>query len=361
MTKNITFVDLFAGIGGFYLGLSKVGFECVASVENNEHACKMYETNYNVNPFGDVTNINYKSFPNFDILTAGFPCQSFSICGKQKGFYDETRGTLIFDLLKLIEYKKPKVVFLENVKNLLTHDKGRTLKVIISSLENLGYTVSYKVLNAKDFGVPQNRERIIIIGTLNGKVFDFSKLKVNPINSMIPFLDVNGPFEFLEEKDYTLLKSSEIKRQKNSGLIFVGYRNKKIRKNGVRPGTIHLSRVHKQTNRIYSVEGIHPTIASQEKSGRYWIYVDGKVRKLTISECFRFMGFPNNFKKIGLNSQLYERIGNSVCVNMIQAVGEEIYNQIFRDDKINAEQISPRQFLEDVYKNAIDLENCDFS
>ena len=102
-----------------------------------------------------------------------------------------------------------------------------------------------------------------------------------------------------------------------------------------------MSRVHKQTNRIYSVEGIHPTIASQEKSCRYWIYVDGKVRKLTISECFRFMGFPNNFKKIGLNSQLYERIGNSVCVNMIQAVGEEIYNQIFRDNKINAEQISP--------------------
>lgn len=359
MNKTYTFVDLFAGIGGFNLGLSRAGFKCVASVENNEHACKMYKLNYDIDPFGDVTKIDSSKFPDFDILTAGFPCQAFSICGKQKGFYDETRGTLIFDVLKLIEEKKPKVVFLENVKNLVTHDKGRTFKVIINSLENLGYTVNYKILNAKDFNTPQNRERIIIIGSKDGIVFDFDKIKTKSISSMEKFLDKDGDFEFLDARDYTLLNKDFVKRQAKSGLVFAGYRNKKIREKGVRPGTIHLSRVHKQTNRIYSCNGIHPTIASQEKSGRYWILLNNnKVRKLTINECYRFFGYPDEFKKEGLDSQLYERIGNSVCVNMIEAVANEISNQLFGGN--NMDNSNPAQFLENIYRKANNIENCQF-
>lgn len=228
--------------------------------------------------------------------------------------------------MQSIKEKKPKAFILENVQNLEKHDKGNTLFIMIKTLSELGYSVSYKVLNAKDFGVPQNRERIIIIGNKEGKVFDFSDIQKHKVSSMYEFLDKQGEFEYLEETDYTLIETERIKKQK-SGLIFCGYRNKKIRTIGVRKGTEYLSRVHKQPNRIYSAEGIHPTITSQEQSGRYFIYVDGKVRKLTLSECYKFMGFPNDFIKVGTKAKLYERIGNSVCVPMIRNVAKEVINQ----------------------------------
>lgn len=142
------FIDLFAGIGGFRLALESLGGECVFSAEINPHACEMYQANYGENPKNDITKIDPKTIPDFDILCAGFPCQAFSIAGKQKGF-EEARGTLFFDICKVLNEKKPKVVFLENVKNLKIHDNGNTLKVILSSLENLGYTVSYQVLKCK--------------------------------------------------------------------------------------------------------------------------------------------------------------------------------------------------------------------
>ena len=329
--KELTFIDLFAGIGGIRQGFEKNGFKCVYSNEIDDHACEMYELNFGENPKGDITKLDPSILPDFDILVGGFPCQSFSICGKQKGFED-ARGTLFFDICRILEKKKPKAIMLENVFNLVTHDKGNTFKVMKESLANLGYTIECRVLNARNFGVPQNRDRIIIVGSREGIHFDFNKLETNTIDSMIPFLDKEGPFEYLDPSEYTILEDKYVKRQSKSGLIFIGYRNKKIRVAGVRPGTEHLSRVHKMPNRIYSAEGTHPTIASQEQSGRYWIYVNNKVRKLTINECYRFFGFPENFKKCGLLSKQYERIGNSVCVNMICAVAKEIKNQFFRED-----------------------------
>lgn len=328
--NTIKFVDLFAGIGGFRLGFEKAGCSCVFSSEIDEHACSMYELNFGINPFCDITKLAPKSVPDFDILCAGFPCQAFSISGKQKGFEDKTRGTLFFDICRLLAEKKPKVCVLENVFNLEKHDKGRTLNVMLDSLKALKYNVVYKVLNARDFGVPQNRDRIIIVGYRGEKIFDFSKLKKKTIDSMIPFLDKKGTFEILPPESYTLLAPELIKKQKKSGLIFCGYRNKKIRTNGVRPGTEHLSRVHKQPNRIYDANGIHPTLASQESSGRYFIKVDNIVRKLTMSECYRFMGFPSDFKLVGPTAQLYARIGNSVCVNMIESIAREIVAQFFK-------------------------------
>ena len=187
--KKLKFIDLFAGIGGFRLGFENAGCKCVFSSEIDDHACEMYELNFGENPRCDITQLNPKDIPDFDILCAGFPCQAFSICGKQKGFYDETRGTLFFDICRIIEEKKPKAFVLENVSNLEKHDSGRTLTVMLSVLSELGYTVVYKVLNARNFGVPQNRERIIIVGNLNGRVFDFTKLKTNTIETMKPFLD----------------------------------------------------------------------------------------------------------------------------------------------------------------------------
>lgn len=350
--KKLRFIDLFAGIGGFRLGFENVGCECVFSSEIDDHACEMYELNFGDNPKCDITTLNATDIPDFDILCAGFPCQAFSICGKQKGFYDETRGTLFFDICRILEAKKPKAFVLENVFNLEKHDSGRTLSVMLSALSELGYTVVYKVLNARDFGVPQNRDRIVIVGSYEGVAFDFTKLKTNTVESMKPFLDKQGDFEILPPNSYTLLDASLVKKQPKSGLMFCGYRNKKIRTVGVRPGTEHLSRVHKQPNRIYDVKGIHPTLASQESSGRYFIKDGDIVRKLTMNECFRFMGFPENYKKTGSLAQLYARIGNSICVNMVKALATEIVNQLFIGGEVMDKE---NKFLEELYSVAEQL------
>lgn len=325
----VTFIDLFCGIGGIRIGMESCGFKCVMSSDIDIECRKTYNENFNEIPLGDIKEIDENEVPNHDILCAGFPCQPFSISGKQKGF-DDTRGTLFFEICRIIKKKEPEVVFLENVKHLVHHAHGQTLETIVSELENLGYNVSWEILNGSDFGVPQNRERIIIVGSKKGK-FDFKKVKTVPRRRLIDFLDSEGDFEYLNPEEYTLLK--ETKQQPGSGLIFAGYRNKSIRKVGVRPGTEHLSRVHKQPNRIYSVYGVHPTLPSQETSGRYFILTeDNRVRKLTLNECWRIMGFPTDYKKISAVGEQYKQLGNSVCVPMISAVAEEINNQFFEKE-----------------------------
>jgi len=262
---SFTFIDLFAGIGGFRIPLQESGGRCVFSSEFNTHAQYVYEENYGEMPFGDITKIPMDYIPEHDVLTAGFPCQPFSISGKMKGFED-TRGTLIYNVFKILEAKQPKVVFLENVKHLVYHDGGKTFKTIIEGLEGLGYICSCKVLNASDFGVPQNRERIIIIGNKDKK-FDFSKLTPLPRKVIKDILDPPGSaFEYLKEP-YTILDDCKMQP---SGLMFAGYRNKAIRKAGVRPGTENLSRVHKQPNRIYHINGVHPALPSREILDLRW-------------------------------------------------------------------------------------------
>jgi len=322
--KNITYIDLFSGLGGFRIALDSLDFQCVYSADNDKHAVEIYKENFGDDSYNDITKISPEDIPDFDILCGGFPCQPYSASGQKKGFED-TRGTLFFDICRIIDKKHPKIVFLENVKNLEQHDKGNTLKVIKKSLNDLGYHVDYKVLNARDFGVPQNRERIIIIANNLGKTFDFDKINKQTITSMKRFLDTTGDFEYLHKDEYTLIDNP--KRQP-SDLLFVGYRNKNIRKNGVKENTENLSRAHKQPNRIYSADGVHPTLSSTESSGRYFILIDGKVRKLTIDECFRFMGFPKDYKKIGKKTQLYKRIGNSICVPMVKEIGKQIEKQL---------------------------------
>lgn len=331
--KNLSgykFIDLFAGIGGIRLGMESAGFNCVFSCDINSECRKTYEANFHEMPQGDITKIDADDIPDHDILCAGFPCQPFSISGKQKGFSD-IRGTLFFEICRIIEKRKPKVIMLENVKHLVHHDGGNTLKTILSKLEYLGYNVQWKVLNALDFGVPQNRERILIVGSKNDFSFDFDKIKKMNRPKLLDFLDTHGNFEYLKPSEYTLI--SEPKQQPNSGLIFAGYRNKLIRKVGIRPGTEHLSRVHKQPNRIYSVQGSHPTLPSQESSGRFFILLlDNRVRKLTIDECWRIMGFPNGFIRVSSIGEQYKQLGNSVCVPMIEAIGIEIYKQFFNEE-----------------------------
>ena len=166
------FIDLFAGIGGIRTGLESVGGASAFSSEWDKFACQTYFDNYNELPFGDITKINENDIPKHDLIAAGFPCQPFSNAGRKKGFAD-TRGTLFLDIVRIAKKHRPKVLFLENVKNLATHDGGNTLRVIKENLEGLGYTVNMKVLNAKDFGLPQNRERIFIICFLGDYKFNF--------------------------------------------------------------------------------------------------------------------------------------------------------------------------------------------
>jgi DNA (cytosine-5)-methyltransferase 1 len=319
---DFTFIDLFAGIGGFRIPMQEIKGKCVFTSEFNFHAQRTYEMNFGEIPFGDITKLDLNIVPKHDVLTAGFPCQPFSISGKMKGFED-TRGTLIYNVFQIIEMRKPKVVFLENVKHLVHHDNGNTLRTIVKDLELLGYKVSWKVLNASDFGVAQNRERLVIIGHQE-ELFDFTKLKTKPKPILKDILDKDAPFEFLNEP-FTLIDEPKVQ---DSGLIFIGYRNKTIRKAGVRPGTEHLSRVHKQPNRIYSTDGLHPALPSQESSGRFWIYDEGRVRKLTINECYKIMGFPEKFIKINNTAELYRQIGNSVCVPMIKEISKQIKAQL---------------------------------
>ena len=322
---DFTFVDLFCGIGGFRIPLQWLGGKCVFSSDINNHARNVYEANYGEYPFGDITKIPIDVIPQHDVLVAGFPCQPFSISGKMKGFED-TRGTLIYNVFNIANAIHPRVVLLENVKHLVYHDHGKTLKTILEGLTHLGYKYSWKVLNASDFGVPQNRERIIIVANRN-KEFDFSKVETRPRKTLRDILEPDlGQFEFLTEP-YTILDKMTTQR---SGLIFAGYRNKNLRKAGVRPGTVCLSRVHKQPNRIYSVDGVHPALPSQESSGRFFIYYpeSGIVRKLTLKECYRLMGFPENFIKDSNVGEEYRQIGNSVCVPMIEEVMKQIKAQL---------------------------------
>lgn len=324
-SRKFKFIDLFAGIGGFRLALESLGGKCVFSSEWDKYAAMTYKENFGEEPSGDITKIEADIIPSHDVLCAGFPCQAFSICGKQGGFND-ARGTMFFEILRIAKEKQPKILFLENVKHLIHHDSKKTFNAMQKHLTELGYIVSWEVLNAKDFGVPQNRERVVIVATKKG-LFNFDLIKRGTTPRLKEFLDKENSdsFAYLDKEEYKLISKPV---EQESGLIFAGYRNKKIREIGVRPNTEHLSRVHKQPNRIYSTEGTHPALPSQESSGRFFILHQNKVRKLTINECFRLMGFPEAFKKPVPASEQYRQVGNSVCVPMIKTVGEAIIKQL---------------------------------
>lgn len=325
------FIDLFAGIGGIRTGFECAGMKCVYTSEKDAHAQKMYELNYGEIPDGDITTVDASTVPDHDVILAGFPCQPFSSAGHKLGFED-ARGTLFFDILRIAKEKTPKVLLLENVKNLAHHDAGKTLKVIIAALEDLGYHVAFRVLNAKDFGVPQTRERMIIVASKE-KEFNFDALKTSTPVKLKNFLDDEATandgkgFEYLNPDDYVLLDPQDRKEQK-SGLIFAGYRKGNLRVNGIREGSEMFSRAHKQQNRIYSTDGVHPTLSSQESSGRFFILHENRVRKLTLAECYRIFGFPEGFKRTGSMAEQYRRIGNSVCVPMMESLAHSIVDQI---------------------------------
>lgn len=329
---DFSFIDLFAGIGGFRLGMQSVGGKCVFSSEWEESARLTYLANYGELPYGDITNKETKSHipEHFDVLCAGFPCQPYSISGLRNGLEDR-RANLFFEICEIAEKHKPKVLFLENVKNIIHIDEGRTWKLITRSLRKLGYKVSWKIMNAADYGVPQNRERCIIVASLDKK-FNFSKVKKVPRRPLRDFLDEVGPYRWLDPKMYTIIDEKYWKAQKRSGMMFCGYRVNSIRKvilKKYKPGVEIISGSHKQNFRIYSVGGIYPTILAHDTTGRLYICLDDKrVRSLTVRECWRMMGFPEEFTSPVAKTHQIKQIGNSVCVTMVQAISKEIKAQL---------------------------------
>jgi DNA (cytosine-5)-methyltransferase 1 len=297
---KFTFIDLFAGIGGIRIGFESVGGECVFTSEWDEPAQKTYQANFKELPYGDITKIDPEEIPSFDILLAGFPCQPFSQAGLKKGFED-TRGTLFFDIARIIKHHKPSVVFLENVRNLAGHDNGNTLKTIINTLEELGYKVFNKILNAKDFGVPQNRARIYIIGFKDDVSFTFpeglqKKTKVGDI------------LEKKVEDKYTI-----------SDRLWAGHqrRKKEHKEKGNGFGYSLFNENSEYTSTIsarYYKDGSEILIEQENKN----------PRKLTPREAARLQGFPENFIIPVSDAQAYKQFGNSVAVPVIKTLAKQI-------------------------------------
>jgi DNA (cytosine-5)-methyltransferase 1 len=316
------FVDLFAGIGGFHYALRSYGAECVFASEIDKKASQIYEINHNLKPEGDITIIDEKNIPNHDILCGGFPCQAFSVSGKQKGFED-TRGTLFFDIARIVNYHHPKILFLENVKNFAKHDDGKTLEIVLNTLYKMNYSVHYKVLNTSRFGLPQNRERIYIIAFNKDhfKNTDFNYPSLNIISSLNEILE-NEPADgkIIERDDIVFYK--KYKPEKN---IFgeIDLPNRPIQIGKVNKGG--------QGERIYHPVGHAITLSAYgggagSKTGLYKI--NDRIRKLSPRECARLQGYPETFIYPQSIPEAHKQFGNSVSINVIQYIVNEIINTI---------------------------------
>lgn len=314
--EGMTFIDLFAGLGGFRLALESLGAKCVYSNEWDEPAKRVYEKNFGDVPEGDITLVDEKSIPDHDILCAGFPCQAFSISGKQRGFED-SRGTLFFDVARIVKEKQPKIVFMENVKNFEKHDNGHTLEVVKATMEELGYVFFYKVLNAVDYGVPQKRERIYMVCFRNDLgITEFSYPKA---------------FELTKHVEDYLLHDEEMVKDLyviREDTYYNGVEDNKYSNKTIRLGTVNKGG---QGERIYSAKGIAITLSAYgggifAKTGGYLI--NGKPRKLHPRECARIMGYPDSYKMADSMNQAYKQFGNSVVIDVLQYIAIEIGKKV---------------------------------
>ncbi len=306
-------IDLFSGIGGFHLALSSFGAEIVFASEWDKEASDVYFKNFGLVPQGDITKIDEKIIPDHDILCAGFPCQAFSISGNQKGF-DDSRGTLFFDVARIAKEKQPKILFLENVKNLDVHDNGNTIAVIKNTLDSIGYDVYSKVLDSAEYGSPQSRKRIYIVCFrkdmgITSFAFPTPTQKHKYVKDIVCTKDV----------DKYVINRSDIIINKDDSTI--ACETKPIRIGIVNKGG--------QGERIYSPKGKGITLSAYgggvgAKTGLYRI--DGKIRKLSPRECARMQGFPDKFKIADKDTTAYRQFGNSVVVDVLQQIVVEITN-----------------------------------
>ena len=315
--EKLKCASFFAGVGGIDLGFEQTGaFDVIFANEFDEYAVKTYEENFDLKvKCEDINLVKNEEIPDFDVMLAGFPCQAFSIAGYREGFDDKKgRGELFFQLERIFKEKKPKIIFLENVKNLVSHDEGNTFKVILNSLEKAGYHVKYQVLNAKTYGnIPQNRERIYIVGFRDKKLYEkFSfpepiDLTVG-LRNVIDFISkVDDKYYYTAEKyNESMMKILNTEITDNNAIY--QWRRKYVRKN---------------------MSGVCPTLTANMGGGGHnvpLILSDNGIRKLTPKECFNLQGFPKDFKfpKEMKDGRLYKQAGNSVVVTVIKRIADEI-------------------------------------
>jgi len=320
------FIDLFAGIGGFRLAFQNLGGKCVFTSEWDKYSKKTYRANFGEVPFGDITKEETKAFipDGFEILCAGFPCQAFSIAGRRGGFED-TRGTLFFDVAEIIRKKQPKAIFLENVKGLRNHDKGKTLATILNVLrEDLNYYVPEpQILNAKEFGVPQNRERIFIVGfrkDLGIDSFQYPEPTNNQVilEEILEENEVSVKYYLSTQYLETLRKHRARHESKGNGFGYEIIHHDKIA-NAVVCGGMGRERNLVHDDRLTNFKPVTNISSEVNREG---------IRKMTPREWARLQGFPDNFKIVVSDAQAYKQFGNSVAVPAIQATAKEIINRI---------------------------------
>lgn len=321
-------IDLFAGIGGIRLGFDNAfgnDIETVFVSEWDEFAQKTYRANFkdDFDIAGDITVIKEKDIPSFDICLAGFPCQAFSIAGKHGGFNDDfkgrNRGNLFLDVVRICEYHKPKVIFCENVKGLFMHDKGNTFRVIRKAFQNIGYQVFWKVLNSKDYGVPQNRERIYIVAfrddlNVGEFIFPVAQKEKKCIRDIMDPAPISPRYYLSDVYVETLRKHKARHEAKGNGF---GYEIRDL--DGI-AGTIVCGGMGRERNLIIDHRE-HSKVPETHISGKI---NDEDIRKMTPREWARLQGFPNNYKLELSDTHLYKQFGNSVTVNVIEAIAKQI-------------------------------------
>jgi len=311
--KKFTFIDLFAGIGGMRTAFEDFGGECVFTSEWDKFAQQTYFANFRDQPEGDITQISEKTIPKHDVLLAGFPCQPFSHAGLKRGFED-SRGTLFFDVARIIKYRKPSMILLENVKGFARHDKGNTMGVVSKILDELGYNVFHKVLNARDFGLPQNRERVFIVGINRGKIGDSDFNFPNPLGIPTRLGDI---LDSRVDQKYTL-----------SNKLWSGHkrRRREHERKGNGFGYSLFDRQSPYTSTIsarYYKDGSEILISQKAKN----------PRKLTPREAARLQGFPENFIIPVSDVQAYKQFGNSVAIPVVTAVAKKMTQVLFSMSK----------------------------
>jgi DNA (cytosine-5)-methyltransferase 1 len=317
MQSKPTFIDLFAGIGGIRLAFQRAGARCVFSSEWDPACQDTYEANFGERPVGDICDVPVEDIPDHDILTAGFPCQPFSIIGEGKGFAD-TRGTLFFEVERILKAKRPRALLLENVRQLVSHDSGRTFTVILQRLEALGYRVHWKILNGLHFGVPQKRERVIIVGFLENVPFAFPSRGLRRPKSLTHVLESDdeiAPHHWVSPRIRAKMK-------------------RKVPRPPFTPAVWH-------ENKAGNI-GIHPFSCALRANASYnYLLVDGK-RRLTPREMFRLQGFPDSFRIVVGDCQARKQAGNSVVVPKIEAVATEMLTAMKRSP-VEPASLLPRE------------------
>ena len=356
--------SLFSGIGGFEKGILQANSntEIVFSSEIDKYARQIYKKNYGVEPYGDITEIKASNIPDHDILCGGFPCQAFSIAGKRRGFED-TRGTLFFEIMRIVEAKRPKLLFLENVRGLLSHDEGRTFQTILKSMDDMGYDAEWQVFNSKNHGVSQNRERVFIIGHLrgagtgpifpitanDGQVDDLQGQRANTITSRYEGAQATGTYIIEGQLDAQALTETRTNEAKQI--------RKKIKDRDFSPrrGEELVPRTDGLMNCITSGKSkeqfitCHSTLPRSSTSGKggtghlqrkdeisyccdagnsIAVEVNQQIRRLTPRECERLQGFPDNWTEGISDTQRYKCLGNAVTVNVIEFIARHIFKMM---------------------------------